>query len=82
MSPPEDRPMTPVATPPVARPHPDNDLGEFLKTLSPHDKVRLLQEALVNRSPTELVDALIELADLNAILDWFGEEVTQHLVEQ
>ena len=78
----EDRPMDPVAAPTVARPHPDNDLQEYLNTLSPHDKVRLLQEALVNRSPTELVDALIELADINAILEWFDEEVSQHLTER
>jgi len=74
--------MTPVATLPVPCPHPDNDLQDYLNTLSPHDKVRLLQEALVNRPPTELVDALIELADVNAILEWFDEEVGQHLMER
>ena len=79
---PEDRPMHHTAAPPVPRLHPDGDLQDYLNTLSPHDKVRLLQEALVNRPPTELVAALIELADLNAILDWFSEEVGQHLTER
>ena len=78
---PEDRSMHQAAAP-VARPYRDGDLQDYLNTLSSHDKVRLLQEALVNRSPTELVDALIELADIKATLDWFSEEVTQHLMER